>query len=276
MRLTPTKLLATPADEIARAALDILKDPKTTRGGQHADVMVVLAALLELPEVMPGHPTTPNAFTHHKERAHVEEALAILIWRGLAMLYAPHNLQGLPSLYYRLTPLGREVPSEEFDVATLGARAFVAKIPEFSKWDEVVQFYYEHALDVNEKQAHAASQFLLGAAAETALLRLGDALVGKVSTTEQENRFNRARGIKEKTEVLVQVVAAMEKKNPDEAWLGDLDSSLNGLAGIYRRGRNEIGHPKRVPTVDVRVLRAHLASFPSLMDGVMKAIKFTS
>jgi hypothetical protein len=209
--------------------------------------------------------------TRHRDdagRRKLDRALALLIWKGLAYSTVYDGL----SMRFNLTALGEGLEETALDAGILSAAAFLAKHPEATTWDEVVQFYFSQALEAYEKLLPVASQFLLGAAAERALIHLGEDHMPKKMGSDWPDKFKKKERIKERTELLSDGVKVLAKANQDQKWLSELESVFDALATVYRRGRNEVGHPKLRPEVNVVQLRAFLAAFPTFMSDIQRLI----
>jgi hypothetical protein len=194
----------------------------------------------------------------------IHEAMNVLAWKGVACA-VPHDIQ----VGYYLSGLGRSL-GPPASLATLGAERFLAGIADANLWDVVVQFFYSQAVVAFDRSVHVAAQFLLGAACERALLVFGESARPKMGAA-LEKRYTNETWISKKTEVLKDLVAGLIKVHTSETWLQDLAGKLDCLAGIYRMGRNEVGHPQMQPDIDVRAQAAYIAAFPSLMNSLRRA-----
>lgn len=274
-KLGRDQVLTVPVEQLAKVLLGELR--QRTQGAYALSAWDMFASFFEdrTPRPQGFYQSVLSREESTAEVDRVTQALNYLVWKGLACI-AGAKVVGSNhevALTYVASNLARAVKTDEIDVATLSAGSFLAGHPSAKTWDEVVRFFYSQAIAASDRMLPPAAQFLLGAASERAILLLGEALKSKMAG-KQQDKWDKESDLKPKTAIVLETLKALERANPDEGWLNEVGSNIETLGAIYRRGRNDVGHPKAVPDIDENALRALLAGFPSLMKGIMRTLDF--
>ena len=204
------------------------------------------------------------------------EAIALLKRRGLLMDKIDTDTTYPPFIY--LTSAGRKSSLDDYGTLILidGAQEIVdslkGQIP--NGLDPVVEQYYLESLRACQEGLYISSVICLGAASERTI----DCLVQAVAEKYPE----RSRKIEELYSTSAQIHYLSDKDNfkqvfgsiKDDIFRGEIKDRLSGIAQIYRRNRNEAGHPGPVPMDITRdEQESHLNSFRRYAAVVFKAIE---
>ena len=134
--------------------------------------------------------------------------------------------------------------------------------------DDVVRHYYLESIRANQEELYISSVICLGAASERAIHWLAEAIESYSKKYREQIEKRRNGEISRLIEYLSNsVIPNIFDKN------NDLKGLLDTLANIYRKNRNEAGHPKAVDqswsTEDQRLL---LSEFRKYITTICKAI----
>lgn len=193
-------------------------------------------------------------------------AVSDLIWKGLAVI--DHSI----CRNYRLSETGTRLSVDDIGPGIIESSAFLSTCRDATEWDEVLDFYFSQAVLACERQVYSASQFLLGAACERTIICLASSLVGTFSIKDKKKTEDPRTYVSERTRITKEAIKRLVKQNQGDERLINLEGMLDCLAGIYRIGRNEHGHPSRKPDVDPVQLRAYLHAFPGFARTINHAI----
>ena len=174
------------------------------------------------------------------------EAIALLKRRGLLMDVITSNNRA-PSLH--LTSVGER---SDFDDGSLilidDAQEIVNKVKgEVPNLDDVVEQYFLESLRTCQEGCYIASVICLGAASERAINCLAKAVIKHDDNRRQD--IENQRSISALTNYLLDNVKQIFKTIADIAFPLELRDKLGGMAAIYRRNRNDAGHPNSVSHV---------------------------
>ena len=175
------------------------------------------------------------------------EAIALLKRRGLLMDGVPRSLNEWPRV--QLTSVGER---SDFDDGSLilidDAQEIVNKVKgEVPNLDDVVEQYFLESLRTCQEGCYIASVICLGAASERAINCLAKAVIKHDDNRRQD--IENQRNISALTNYLLDNVKQIFKTIADIAFPLELRDKLGGMAAIYRRNRNDAGHPNSVSHV---------------------------
>lgn len=179
------------------------------------------------------------------------EAIGLLKRRGLLMNvidgeFQGSSLLGLPIHSVRPTSIWEKSSFDDDGVIILidDAQEIVnslkEKVPEL---DPVVEQYYLESLRACQEGLYISSVICLGAASEKTI----DCLVQAVTEKYSEH----GKKLEKRRSISAQIKYLSDKKNfrpifgsiEDEMFKNEIKEKLSGIAHIYRRNRNEAGHP---------------------------------
>lgn len=158
--------------------------------------------------------------------------------------------EGLPltRAFYQLTERGRSSRFEEGVIGDPDPAIGALEVAIGQTIDPVIRQYLREAVATFQDGRLLASQFCLGAVAERAAFLLRDWIEGK---TPGGAKVAKATWVSEVIGLLTKELEVLKKGRLDwEAPLGDLIDCLESCAHVYRRSRNEVGHPTEVRNVD--------------------------
>lgn len=203
------------------------------------------------------------------------EAIALLKRRGLLMDSVPTSLNSWLSV--RLTSVGERT---EFDDGILilidDAQEIVNKVKgEVPNLDDVVEQYFLESLRTCQEGCYIASVICLGAASERAIRCLSAAVIKRNSMYQRdiENKRNMYALIEYLSGKILDILKPIEHSNNNSTYRDELKENLNGISHIYRRNRNEAGHPRSVRQDRTRdAQECYLNEFRRYVCTVFKAI----
>ena len=139
--------------------------------------------------------------------------------------------------------------------------------------DKVVRHYYLESIRANQEGLYISSVICLGAASERAIHWLAQAIESYSQTHQKEIEKRRSGNISRLIKYLSDTVIPNTLNEYKD--LTNLKKQLHTLADIYRKNRNEAGHPK---TVDQSWSKADqyflLSEFREYITTICKARKF--
>ena len=110
--------------------------------------------------------------------------------------------------------------------------------------DPVVRQYYLESLRAYQEGLYISSVICLGAASERAIHWLADTIESycdKYQQPIQQRRGKMSKLIKYLSDSAIPIIFGA-----DRSFMGELQDLLNELGDLYRRNRNDAGHPKTV------------------------------
>ncbi|MFC1715275.1 hypothetical protein ACFL6S_16520 [Candidatus Poribacteria bacterium] len=204
------------------------------------------------------------------------EAIALLEQWGLVVYYMERRgFFGRSDFYAHcllLTSVGRETDFRDEILILDDAQEIVNSLKkEIPNLDGVVSQYYQDSIRACQVGAYNSSSLSLGGASERAI----ELLTKKVSKKcPRHAKHLRSMKIANKTKYLEKNFKNIFGFITDDSLKFDLKDRLSGLAHMYRRNRNEAGHPRDTPldiTRDEQV--CYLNSFRRYARTIFKAIE---
>lgn len=212
-------------------------------------------------DLFPGESEQENQFRDEKQsrdnHRRLLEAVALLERRGLVMrdssaalikdawitkFNPPPSIDGsIVSVYLTSIGMKSDFDNEILLLVDKPQKIVNALEQEIGTLDDVVKQYYLESLRAYQEGLYISSVICLGAASERAIHWLAETIESDSETYQEEIKKRRDRSIFRLTEYLSNNVIPniFEEDN-------DLKDRLDTLADIYRKNRNEAGHPKGV------------------------------
>ena len=142
---------------------------------------------------------------------------------------------------------------------------------EVPKLDNVVKQYYLQSLRACQEGLYIASVICLGAASERAVNCLAEAVINH--DPKYKNDIEQLRYISKVIDYLSDKIREIFGSITDNQFMNELREKLKGIGHIYRRNRNEAGHPDAIPMDIARDEQEnYLNSFRRYAITVFKAI----
>jgi len=208
------------------------------------------------------------------------EAIALLKHRGLLMdkikvRGANPNPDSDIGKCLRLTSIGEKSDFQDGILILIDdAQEIVNSLKqEVSNLDPIIEQYYLESLRACQEGLYISSVICLGAASERTIDCLVKAVIDKY--LEHSKKFE------ELNSTSAQISYFSDKNNfkqvfgliNDETFRSELKDKLSGIAHIYRRNRNEAGHPGPIPMDMTREEQeSYLNSFRRYVMTIFKAI----
>lgn len=224
---------------------------------------------------------------HHftREEGYDENEVASVIDR----LYTTNIIMRSPSDYvdrqtrYELSPYGKLVSEKiEEDFIVLDPSSTIEKLKNtVPNIDAIAVMYYEESVKAYKADLLLAATVTLGASAERSILLLIDGFNKFTKDTNIEKKFDDAKSIKTKYDLLKQFYndkkvgkqlkslqsSRKTKVNNLDSILIDFETTLDNMFNIYRINRNDAGHPTG-KAMEKDVVRANLAMFKRFAQTV--------
>lgn len=178
------------------------------------------------------------------------EAIILLERRGLVMRSLPEPGRGgnRDRFIIYLTSVGKKSHTDD-DVLLLVdppeeiVRALEQKVGHL---DEVVRQYYLESLRAYQADLHILSVFGLGGASERAIYWLAESITS--SFPAYQGKLETKRNISDLIKYLSDSVIPNIFGN-DKTFARELKELLDELGNLYRKNRNDVGHPKTVEQI---------------------------
>ena len=188
----------------------------------------------------------PEEFPHQSDSndAKFLEAITLLERRGLVVRNVPEQGRGgvVEQFVVYLTSMGKHSEPD-------GEGRFLVDKPEkivdeLGILDPVVEQYYLESIHAYRAGLYTSSVICLGVASETAIHWLAQS-IGHYSKNHRERiKDTRKRGVYRLAKHLSGVIPHIFYD--DKMFAGELKGLLDDLEQLYRKNRNEAGHPKVV------------------------------
>ena len=185
----------------------------------------------------------------HSDHAKLLEAITLLERRGLVVRNVPRQGRGgfEDQFVVYLTSIGMK---SNFDGEVL---LLVDKPEEIvdaleqkvGDLDEVIRQYYLESLRANQAQLYISSVICLGVASERSIHWLAES-IGSYAAKYQE-KIKTKRNISELTDYLSGVIPNIF--DDDKRFAKELKELLDELGQLYRKNRNDTGHPETVEQI---------------------------
>lgn len=202
------------------------------------------------------------------------EAIALLKERRWLMDGAPTSPNDWPRV--QLTSKGETANFEdELPIPIDDAQELVDKVKtEIPNLDPIVLRCYLESLQTCQHRFYISSVIVLGVASERAIKCLAEAAINH-DDSHREN-IEKQRNISALTRHLSENVDTIFASNADSKFRHRLRDKLEGIAHIYRRNRNDAGHPdpERFPHdwQEDNEQESYLKAFRDYIRTVFKAI----
>ena len=141
--------------------------------------------------------------------------------------------------------------------------------------DDVVEQYFLESLRTCQEGCYIASVICLGAASERAIRCLADVVINRDDRYQKdiENQRSIFALTNYLSDKILEILKPIENSNNTSTYRNELKEKLNGIAWIYRRNRNEAGHPLNVSQDWTRdEQECYLNQFRRYVCAVFKAI----
>jgi hypothetical protein len=171
---------------------------------------------------------------------------------------------------YRLTERGKISRIDEGLIQDAEPSIGVVESTIRQSLDPVVKQYLREAIATFQDGRLLAAQFCLGAVAERVAFLLRDWIAGK---TQANAKVLKAGSVSEVINRLIGALDELKKARADwEGPIADLLGCLESCAHVYRRSRNEIGHPTEVRDVNEDELAMMITAMQRRYLGCVYAV----
>ena len=172
-----------------------------------------------------------------------------------------------------LTSIGIKTQSYEISLLVDKPQTTIDELEQsVGKLDSVVKQYYLESLRAYQEGLYIASVICLGVTSERAIHCLAESIETHFEKYQEEIKKKKSRNIAYLTKYLSDTVIPNIFGN-NKKFMNELKQQLNGLGTIYRKNRNEAGHPEDIvpnwPRGDQEILLIH---FRDYITTIHKAI----
>ena len=205
------------------------------------------------------------------------EAISSLQKRGLVVKALPYTRFSKHSedFFVCLTSVGRESSVDDGVLLLVDEPEEIVRSLEekIGALDDIVRQYYLESLRAFQEELCTSSVICLGAASERAIYWLAESIESWSGKYLEEFKTERKNPISVFTDYLhdkvIREISAFDRRFQNE-----LKNQLNGLGALYRKNRNEAGHPQTIDQIwsreDQQVL---LVGFRGYIATICKARK---